>query len=281
MLGYRADGTNQPHYVRHRHYLSVLSNWTSVDGLWPEEQSYAYAASSPVFLTDESGFQPQGRPGTGVHGRQPTAYTRLCTVRMSGNIRIRFGCLKSNGDPISTVLDDRFKMKPPAVDPPGIDPCKKCCQPCEYCNFICVNHLHVSTEFRQFIVNRQLRSFTRFHSSVQSKGCPTAGTPGDLAGLLLSLGGMLPWIGPVFDIIDAVRGSLGKPGTGSEWQVGPPIKGGPCSGYFFVRVDLTYNQHLYGCSGYIWSPLPETGPWPETEGGHNKGKLGGSADVWS
>ena len=45
-------------YNRARHYGSRQAGWTSVDPLWPRQESYAYARSNPSLLSDPSGMVP-------------------------------------------------------------------------------------------------------------------------------------------------------------------------------------------------------------------------------
>jgi RHS repeat-associated protein len=46
-------------YVRARHYSVTRGNWTTVDRLWPDEQSYAYALGNPTKLVDPTGTSCQ------------------------------------------------------------------------------------------------------------------------------------------------------------------------------------------------------------------------------
>jgi RHS repeat-associated protein len=54
-LGYYQDLLNLMYYIRARIERPDLARWLTVDPLWPDEPSYAYAFQAPTYLTDPSG----------------------------------------------------------------------------------------------------------------------------------------------------------------------------------------------------------------------------------
>lgn len=46
------------HYVRARHYSTVNRLWTTVDPLWPGENTYVYSSSNPCSISDYTGATP-------------------------------------------------------------------------------------------------------------------------------------------------------------------------------------------------------------------------------
>jgi RHS repeat-associated protein len=75
--GYIRTGQTPPdHYVDHRHYASSSGRWTTVDPLWPAEESYSYTTCNPTSLYDPSGLQRYGRDkGPQYH---PTCVDKSC-----------------------------------------------------------------------------------------------------------------------------------------------------------------------------------------------------------
>ncbi len=64
--GYRQTGVEWSSvYVRARHYSPGLSNWTSVDPLWPAEMPYGYVEGRVMTASDPSGMKPMSSPYTG------------------------------------------------------------------------------------------------------------------------------------------------------------------------------------------------------------------------
>lgn len=54
--GYRETGlSGASHYVQSRHYDEAASQWTTVDGLWPEESAYTYVNGMVTSMIDPSG----------------------------------------------------------------------------------------------------------------------------------------------------------------------------------------------------------------------------------
>ncbi|MFN7577134.1 MAG: RHS repeat domain-containing protein [Armatimonadota bacterium] len=65
--GYLTDAVSRM-YVRARHYRADTSRWLTVDPLWPHQLPYAYAAGTPVTITDPSGLVVLVIPGIALGG---------------------------------------------------------------------------------------------------------------------------------------------------------------------------------------------------------------------
>jgi RHS repeat-associated protein len=69
-LGYRSTSlTAVSHYVRARHYVSMIGSWGTVDPLWPGQAVYMYTACNPSTLVDMLGLAPDH--STSIHLFQP------------------------------------------------------------------------------------------------------------------------------------------------------------------------------------------------------------------
>lgn len=79
--GYRATNlTNSDFYIRHRHYSSTKSSWSSVDLLWPIERAYSYVWNGCITHTDPSGHADcrQGRQTCDKFPKGILGFTECC-----------------------------------------------------------------------------------------------------------------------------------------------------------------------------------------------------------